>query len=261
MLGRKPLPKISWLTSTWTLVASVSLLTLLTGRPANAQAGEAKIWNGVYSAAQADRGKANFEAACARCHHVELSGTDRAPALKGDNFWSHWENETVNTLFTKVRDQMPPNFGTVLEPEAKLDIVAYLLLTNGLPQGTDELKMNADVLDGIDIVKKGAGTRAANFALVQVVGCLSQGADRAWMLTKSSEPVVTRDQTPTPASPTQDRPIVLGAQTYLLLSVIPFKPDSQNGHKVEARGLLYRAPNDNRLDLTSLQTVDRSCAN
>jgi cytochrome c5 len=258
MLGRKRLSEVSWLTITGMLVAAVSLLS---AQPANAQAGDAKIWQGVYSAAQAERGKANFEAACARCHHVELTGTDRAPALKGDNFWSHWENETVNTLFTKVRDQMPPNFGTVLEPEAKLDIVAYLLLTNGLPQGSDELRMNADMLDGIDIVKRGAGTRAANFALVQVVGCLSQGSDRAWVLTKSSEPIVTRDQTATPASLTDGRPRALGDQTYLLLSVIPFKPDSQNGHKVEARGLLYRAPNDNRLDLTSLQTVDRSCAN
>jgi cytochrome c5 len=250
--------RISGVTGTAILVAAVSLLS---ARHAGAQASETRIWKGVYSAAQAERGKANFEAACARCHHVELTGTDRAPALKGDNFWSHWENETVNTLFTKVRDQMPPNFGTVLEPEAKLDIVAYLLRTNGLPDGSDELKMNADLLDGIDIVKKGAGTRAANFALVQVVGCLAQAPDRAWMLTNSSEPIVTRNQTPTPENLTDGRPKPLGDQIYLLLSVIPFEPASQAGHKVEARGLLYRAPNDNRLDLTSLRTVDRSCAN
>jgi S-disulfanyl-L-cysteine oxidoreductase SoxD len=250
--------RISGVTGIGILVAAVSLMS---ARHADAQASETKIWKGVYSAAQAERGKANFEAACARCHHVELTGTDRAPALKGDNFWSHWENETVNTLFTKVRDQMPPNFGTVLEPEAKLDVVAYLLRTNGLPDGSDELKMNADLLDGIDIVKKGAGTRAANFALVQVVGCLAQAPGRAWMLTNSSEPIVTRDQTPAPESLTDGRPKPLGDQTYLLLSVIPFEPASQAGHKVEARGLLYRAPNDNRLDLTSLRTVDRSCAN
>ena len=240
-----------------TMVAAASLLSV---PPAGAQV-ETKIWKGVYTPAQAERGKANFEAACARCHHVELTGTDRAPALKGDNFWSHWENETLNTLFNKVRDQMPPNFGTILEPEAKLDIIAYLLLTNGLPQGAEELKMNADLLDGIDIVKKGAGTRAANFALVQVVGCLSQADDRAWVLTKSSEPLVAKDQIPTPGNSTDVRPRPLGDQTYLLLSVMPFKPDSQAGHKVEARGLLYRAPNDNRLDLTSLRTVDQSCAN
>jgi S-disulfanyl-L-cysteine oxidoreductase SoxD len=250
--------RISRVTGIGILVAVVSLMS---ARHAGAQASDTKIWKGVYSAAQAERGKANFEAACARCHHVALTGTDRAPALKGDNFWSHWENETVNTLFTKVRDQMPPSFGTVLEPEAKLDVVAYLLRTNGLPDGSDELKMNAELLDGIDIVKKGAGSRAANFALVQVVGCLSQADDRAWVLTKSSEPLVTKDQIPTTENLTDVRPRPLGDQTYLLLSVVPFKPDSQAGHKVEARGLLYRAPNDNRLDLTSLRTVDQSCAN
>jgi mono/diheme cytochrome c family protein len=250
------LARISRLTG----IGMVAAASLLLVPPAGAQV-EAKIWKGVYSSAQAERGKANFEAACARCHHVELTGTDRAPALKGDNFWSHWENETLNTLFNKVRDQMPPNFGTILEPEAKLDIIAYLLLTNGLPQGSEELKMNATLLDGIDIVKKGAGTRAANFALVQVVGCLSQADDRAWVLTKSSEPLVTKDQIPSPETSTDIQPRPLGDQTYLLLSVMPFKPDSQAGHKVEARGLLYRAPNDNRLDLTSLRTVDQSCAN
>jgi hypothetical protein len=46
-----------------------------------------------------------------------------------------------------------------------------------------------------------------------------------------------------------------------LISVVPFKPDSNNGHKVAAKGLLYRAAAENRLDVTSLQTVGSSCAN
>jgi S-disulfanyl-L-cysteine oxidoreductase SoxD len=241
--------------------ALVGAMSFLGGTPLDAQSGDAKIWSGVFSAAQADRGKTNFEAACARCHHVELIGTDRAPALKGDNFWSHWENETVNTLFTKVRDQMPPNFGTILEPEAKLDIVAYLLKTNGLPEGGGELKTNADQLDDIQIVKKGAGATVPNFALVQVVGCLAHRTDNAWVLTSTSEPKATREQTPAPPARSDAGQTALGDQTYLLLSAAPFQPASISGHKVAAKGLLYRAPGDNRLDLTSLQSIAASCGN
>jgi hypothetical protein len=32
------------------------------------------------------------------------------------------------------------------------------------------------------------------------------------------------------------------------------------GHKVEAKGLLYREPNESRLNLTSLEMVSSSCA-
>ena len=39
----------------------------------------------------------------------------------------------VDSLFTKVRDTMPPNFGTILDDQVKLDIVTYILQTNGFP--------------------------------------------------------------------------------------------------------------------------------
>ena len=81
---------------------------------------ETKIWTGVFSAAQVERGKETFEPNCARCHQSTLGGSDRGPALKGENFWSHWEHETVNSLFIKVRDNMPPNLtGNQLERDVR----------------------------------------------------------------------------------------------------------------------------------------------
>ena len=50
-------------------------------------AAEKKVWDGVFTAAQAARGKAPFERSCARCHNVELAGSQRVPALKGNVFW------------------------------------------------------------------------------------------------------------------------------------------------------------------------------
>jgi hypothetical protein len=69
-------------------------------------------------------GQAGFEANCARATAPRSRHRTR-PSLKGEHFWANWENESVATLFVKVRDNMPPNFtGAELEPQTKLDIVS-----------------------------------------------------------------------------------------------------------------------------------------
>ena len=52
----------------------------------------------------------------------------------------------------------------------------------------------------------------------------------------------------------------LGDQSYVLVSVNAFKPASHTGHKMEARGLLYRQPGENRLNLTSLRMLSPTCS-
>jgi len=227
------------------------------GGAMQAQESDVPIYAGVFSAEQAARGKLAFEANCARCHRANLEGTERGPALKGENFWSHWENETLATLFVKVRDNMPPNFtGAELDPQTKLDIVTHILTTNEFPSGHGELKPDRDALDELQIVKKGAAASMPNFAIVQVVGCLAKDAGR-WTLTHAGKPVKQASPFPARTSPPSDRP--LGSDTLLLTSVQGFGPDDQAGHKVEAVGLIYRAPNDNRLDVTALRSVAAEC--
>ena len=221
--------------------------------------GENKIWNGLFSTEQVARGKDAFEGNCARCHQATLAGSDRGPALKGDNFWNHWENETLVTLFTKVRDQMPPNLtGNQLEPQTKLDIVTYILHSNGLPTGSAELKTDSATLDEVQILQKDAVPSVPNFALVRVVGCLSQDA-HAWVLINGSRPTtITQPLASAGEEPEAGTP--LGDERFLLTSIGGFKPEPQNGKKVEARGLIYKAPGDSRIDLTSLQVVAPSCS-
>lgn len=230
-----------------------------TAPPASAQE-ESLLWAGVFSAEQVARGKQGFEENCQRCHSPQLLGSDRGPALKGENFWNHWENESLNTLFIKVRDNMPPNLtGNQLQPQTKLDIVTYILNVNEIPTGKAELKMDPETLDEIQILKKGAVATLPNFALVQVVGCLSRDASNAWVLTNTSEPARTTQPVPEAdeANGGADKP--LGKEAFLLTSVKTFDPDTQQGHKVEARGLIYKAPGDNRIDLTALRSVASSC--
>jgi len=218
------------------------------------------IWDGVFTAAQADRGKAALlQNGCNGCHGAELAG-DRGPALKGERFVTDWENGSVNRLFLKIRDTMPPLNAEQVTPAAKLDIVAYLLQVNGFPSGTTAL--TADDVESIQIVKKGAEAGLANFSLVQVVGCLTPGQNKRWTLTNASDPVSTKDESATPAMLKTAAAKPLGTQTLELVSVSSsFNPDAHKSQKVEVRGLLYRDPKYVELNLTSLEAVSSSCSN
>jgi S-disulfanyl-L-cysteine oxidoreductase SoxD len=221
------------------------------------------IWDGVFTTAQADRGKAALlQNGCNGCHGADLTG-DRAPALKGDRFMGDWQNGSVNRLFTKIRDTMPPLNAEQVAPKTKVDIIAYLLQANGFPAGSTELPLDPAALDSLQIVKKGAEAGVApNFALVQVSGCLTQAPNGRWILTNSTEPVVTKEETPSPASAGGVNSAALGKATFDLVSVVPsFDADSHKGHRMDARGLLYREPPYAELNLTSLTMVGPRCGN
>jgi hypothetical protein len=82
------------------------------------------------------------------------------------------------------------------------------------------------------------------------------------MLTNATEPVVTREETASAAALKSAEAKPLGRQTVSLVSVgAALEPESMNGRKVEARGLLYREPAYADLNLTSLQPVASSCSN
>jgi mono/diheme cytochrome c family protein len=217
-----------------------------------AQNPEPRIWQGVYTTAQAERGKTSFNSSCLRCHGDKLQG-NTAPALSGDRFFTTWGSEPIASLFAKIRDTMPPNFGTSIDDETKLDIVAYILQTNGYPAGAAELTQNGSDLASAQILKKGEQAIVQNFSLVQTVGCLARGPDNTWVLTRTSDPLVTRDDVPSPQSLTTAASRPLGTRTFRLLSAKPFSPETHQGHKMEARGLIYSEPGDERLTLTSLR--------
>src|SRR4026209_1755072 len=153
-------------------ISALAATALLGGASvASAQGSEPRIWSGIFTDEQACRGKASFAQGCVRCHGGDLAGLT-APSLNGNRFVSAWENENLYKLFVKVRDTMPPNFGTIITDEAKLDVVTYILRTNGYPTGTQELKVDAETLENIQVVRKGASQVVSNFSVVRVIGCL-----------------------------------------------------------------------------------------
>ena len=251
---------------TWTFGGAALLwLALVVGAtrpvPVMAQGNDGKkIWDGVFTEAQAARGKPAYETSCGRCHNNAMVGSDRAPALKGDGFFSHWENDTLDKLFTKIRDTMPAGGIESVTDAGKLDILAYVLSVNGAPAGNEELSLELPTLEAITIVRQGgAPTGVANFNLVQVVGCLTP-AGQGWKLTSATEPAVTKEEASTPAAISKAGEQPLGQLDFELVSIVPaYQADQRSGQKVEARGLIFRSNNERVLNLTSLQSVGDRC--
>jgi mono/diheme cytochrome c family protein len=227
------------------------LAAVLSGGVVRAQEGGRKIWDGVYTEAQAARGKPAYETSCGRCHNNELAGSERAPALKGDGFWAHWENDSLDRLFTKIRDTMPQGGIESVTDAGKLDILAYVLAKNDATPGKDELSLDSS----------GGNTGGvSNFSLVQVVGCLTRGANNeGWTLTKASTPVVTKEESPA-APAVAASTASLGTLQFDLASVVgTYQAPSRVGQKVEARGLIYRSDTENVINLTSLHGLNQAC--
>ncbi|MGE0159868.1 MAG: c-type cytochrome [Gemmatimonadales bacterium] len=107
------------------------------------------VWSGVYTAAQAERGRTTFEQSCAMCHRPDLSGRGSIPALRGDAFKGERHGTSVGELFELVRSTMPPGRSGTLAPEVYADVVAYLLSANAYPPGQTELPTHEESLHGI----------------------------------------------------------------------------------------------------------------
>jgi S-disulfanyl-L-cysteine oxidoreductase SoxD len=98
-------------------------------------AAQVSSWSGVYSADQAAHGRQLFDDNCAKCHQSTLDGSDEIPPLKGSHFMADWEQQSVNDLMERVHTTMPLDDPGKLNTQSSTDVVAYLLLQNGMPAG------------------------------------------------------------------------------------------------------------------------------
>jgi cytochrome c553 len=218
------------------------------------------VWDGVYTPAQAERGKATFDVSCSRCHNSDLSGSERGPTLTGDKFQSNWMDGSLEAIFSFIRDQMPQGSANIVSDDSKADVLAYILQRNSFPPGKTELTANGARLDTIQVLRKGTAPGLQNFSFVHVIGCLESGPGNRWVITHSSARPGNRERVVSAAEVERARSRALGDETYTLVSATPFAPATRQGHKVAAKGLLYRQPGDSRLNVTALETVSDNCA-
>jgi mono/diheme cytochrome c family protein len=135
----------------WTLAAIV--VTLLAGTQFTLAQGSS-IWDGVYTAAQADKGKAIYTDKCAACHGDDLNGTASAPALSGNDFMADFNGSNLGELFTRISQTMPANDPGNMKPDEVAGVIAYLASSNKWPAGQKELSTDKDALAQIKIAKK-----------------------------------------------------------------------------------------------------------
>jgi mono/diheme cytochrome c family protein len=111
----------------------------------HAQNAGRSIWSGVYTDAQAARGKAAYTDNCARCHGPALQGNDEIPALQGAQFMVDFDGSTVADLTNRVRTTMPMDNPGHLDNATTTDIVTFLLQSNQVPAGSSELSSEPPV--------------------------------------------------------------------------------------------------------------------
>jgi cytochrome c len=107
-------------------------------RAANAQASRT-VWDGVYTDAQAERGRAAYHETCVGCHRDDLRGDNTAPSLVGESFMFLWGDMEVGELAARIQKLMPPERPGSLPAQTYIDIVAFMLQKNALPAGRTEL--------------------------------------------------------------------------------------------------------------------------
>lgn len=227
-------------------------ITVLAGFPsgvwlARGQVGPVSARDGVYSNAQALRGKTLYVDHCGSCHGLELNG-DVAASLKNDSFLAIGD---LGKVFARLRANMPLDSPGTLPERTYIDVLAFLLQQNGYPAGNSDL--TSSTMSQIRLFK---ATPVKTGTLVQIVGCL-QHTDNQWRLSTAAEPVAVAEQVPTSSEVAEAQRQPLGTHTVALVNVDA--RSVQSSGKAVARGLLILAPGGTRLNVTTLTVAAPAC--
>jgi S-disulfanyl-L-cysteine oxidoreductase SoxD len=220
------------------------------------------ILDGVYTHTQAERGRDAYMESCSGCHREDLRGGAEALPLIGPRFIDQWREDKLSSLFTHISTRMPRAPRPKLAQNAYLDIVAFILQSNGYPAGNEEL--TSDVVRNTWFISKEGPKAIPNLSPVIVLGCLESADNKVWTLTSATEPARTR----TPDATTDEelresRSQVLGTGKIRVQNFEYVRPgftaDPFRGQKVQIKGTLIQATNNNRINVTSLESLAPSC--
>jgi mono/diheme cytochrome c family protein len=139
------------------LLAAIGLIAcaVLAATAPRAQDPPHSIWDGVYTAAQAQRGAAQYTSQCLNCHMDSLAGNGAdIPPLAGKMFLMNWDGLGLDALFDRIHTTMPQSDPGSLSPQQVVDLMAYLLSANSIPAGAQELTTDTTRLQGIQFDAK-----------------------------------------------------------------------------------------------------------
>ena len=112
-------------------------------RPSS-KADEPNTTDGIYTEAQAARGRLAFEQICTECH---VPADWMEPA-----FLERWEEASVFRLWYWIYERMPHGNPGSLTREQVTDALTYIFQLNGLPPGPSELATDDDSIDDYWII-------------------------------------------------------------------------------------------------------------
>jgi mono/diheme cytochrome c family protein len=130
------------------------LFAALVGSAINGQEPKRTVWDGVYTATQAERGRSAYMQSCASCHADDLRGRSTAPSLIEESFLFLWSDMSVGDLFERTRMLMPSDRPGGLPAATYADIIAFIAQKNGFPAGSTELGTDVEALKQIVITEK-----------------------------------------------------------------------------------------------------------
>jgi mono/diheme cytochrome c family protein len=132
---------------------------------AEADARATSIWDGVYTDAQATRGRDTFTGQCSRCHGTRGDGQEGraadappAPSLVGSALFEDWGGAPVAVWHQFTSTTMPINNPGALSAQEYTDAFTYLLQISGVPAGDDELPAGPEALQTIVIEAEPEGS-------------------------------------------------------------------------------------------------------
>ena len=129
-------------------VAVLIVMGTSTGAPGVVAAAQPASADGAFTTDQAASGWSAYGVQCQECHGPALEGMVHAPPLSGVEFLNDWVGQTTDELFAYLRDEMPPGQAGSLSDQSYVDLVAYLLESNGAVPGERTLTAEAGVLIG-----------------------------------------------------------------------------------------------------------------
>jgi cytochrome c5 len=112
-------------------------------KPATGAAGAKTTLSGVYTEAQVAKGEETYYNICISCHP---KGTYAGPQFK-----TNWGGRPLSDLFDWVLNKMPKNDPGTLTPEQSVDVIAYILKQNGMPEGKTTIPTDMRTLRTIKI--------------------------------------------------------------------------------------------------------------
>ncbi len=228
------------------------------GNPARAATPQRwSVWEGAYGSDQAANGSRAYQANCVRCHGVDLEGRS-GRALAGETFMDDWREGTVRHLYDAVTTM--PISGPKLSDRTYLNIVAYILESNGFPPGYELVQ---EELREIRIEGPNGPQPVPDRATVQVVGCFTRADGDDWTLSDATELVrirnserVTSDEVAL-AKTARLGESFFGLQNFFMVG--SFDRDAHDGHKVMVKGVLIRDPEGDRISLTAVGDAASTC--